>query len=149
MSNESVNKRYSLPFEIQPKAKLNNYFDMPFRNSEKPQEKGHSKVTLKSKIKVSVNLHESGEGKTQTDSKKTFFEKKRLSDNTFHNESKFKMDDEMMKEIYDKKEKMRKGHNISVTTNNSSLTSSTQSHAHKKSSHYFSNSRKATHSQFN
>lgn len=61
---------------------------------------------------------------------KAYFEKKRLSDNVLNLEDKNRMDDDVIKEIYERKEKNRKGHNISVTTNNS--TSSQLTSTNKK-----------------
>lgn len=64
-----------------------------------------------------------------SNSNKNYFEKKRLSDNTVKNDDRYKIEDDAMREIFDKKEKNRKGHNISVTTNNS--TNSTTTNAKK------------------
>ena len=42
-----------------------------------------------------------------------------MSDNTFKMDDRYKMEDEVIREIFDKKDKNRKGHNVSVTTNTS------------------------------
>jgi hypothetical protein len=60
---------------------------------------------------------------------KGYFERKRLSDNVF--DEKQRIGDEVIKEIFDKKEKTRKGHNVSVTTNTSTTSTTT---INKKSS---------------
>ena len=60
------------------------------------------------------------------------FERKRLSDNVF--DDKYRMEEEVIKEIFDKKDKTRKGHNVSVTTNTS--TTSTATNTKKAMTHY-------------
>jgi len=61
---------------------------------------------------------------------KGYFEKKRLSDHI--PEDKYRIEDEVMKDIFERKEKNRKGHNISVTTN----TSTTSTNTKKNNTHY-------------
>lgn len=59
--------------------------------------------------------------------KQGYFDKKRLSDNVFEDkQQQYRMDEDAIKEIFDKKEKTRKGHNVSVTTNTSTASNNTQ-----------------------
>ncbi len=49
-----------------------------------------------------------------------------MSDNTLSkNDDRFKIEDEVIREIFEKKEKNRKGNNVSVTTNTSTTSTNT------------------------
>lgn len=64
---------------------------------------------------------------TNSNHTKNYFEKKRLSDNLLVEENKYhhRIEEDVIKEIFDKKEKQRKGHNASVTTNTSTTSTNT------------------------
>lgn len=49
-----------------------------------------------------------------------------MSDNALKMDDRYKIEDDVIREIYDRKEKqIRKGHNVSVTTNTSTNSAST------------------------
>lgn len=147
--------RYSLPFEIAPKhIKINNYLDQPFKQItpqvKTAQERSACETPLgmqetqnltarggvsdKSTFKVSTfdqDKSTSTKGHTPshqtTNAGKNYFEKKRLSDNVVKNNGdNDRYNDEIMREIFERKEKRdRKGHNVSVTTNTSTTSQTT------------------------
>ncbi|CDW72561.1 nli interacting factor-like phosphatase family protein [Stylonychia lemnae] len=151
----STSSRHSLPFQIAPSSiKINNYLDQPFKQitpSIKTNDKdsglpfqlssgSNSKFTDKNGAKISsfdeqnrysskLQTHQSNSSQSGHQ-QKSYFEKKRLSDNAL--DDKYRMEEDVIKDIFEKKEKTRKGHNASVTTN----TSTTSNNTNKKLGSY-------------
>ena len=139
-----------MPFEIAPKAvKINNFIDqMPFKSPDSvkmatlevssPNLRLHSGKEPESSNRNSFGQKVSGFEDQHKGGKSGKFEKKRLSDNVLKVDDRYKIEDDVIREIYDRKEKnVRKGHNVSVTTNTS--TNSVATTIKKSGSNFHSN----------
>jgi hypothetical protein len=133
--NMKINNRYSMmPFEIAPKSvKVNNFIDQPFKSPDSTK-----LATLESTATRHSNKEETHSNRNSFGQKvsgfeeqhskagkvsKSNFEKKRMSDGAvLKAEDRNKFDDDVLRDIYERKDKnIRKGHNISVTTNTSTV----------------------------
>jgi hypothetical protein len=126
-----INNRYSMPFEIAPKSvKINNFIDQPFKSPESTKlttlestATRHSNKDEQPSQRNSFGLKVSGFEEQHSKAvkvSKLVFEKKRLSDGVLKADDRYKIEDEVFKEIYERKEKtIRKGTNVSNTTNTS------------------------------
>ena len=74
-------------------------------------------------VKVTT-FDEQNKFSSKNSSKANIFEKKRMSDNMAKID--YKIEEEVLREIFEKKEKTRKGHNVSVTTNTSTTSTNTR-----------------------